>query len=60
MLNRPGDTLLTTRQPLKDSPFSVSINDGSGGLPPITNGFELLDGTYFLLLDGSNLLLLGT
>ena len=40
-----------------DSLFVVK-SDGVSVFPPVVGNFELLNGTPFLLLDGSNLLLL--
>ena len=33
-------------------------SEGLSSFPPVEGNFELLDGTPFLLLDGTNLLLL--
>lgn len=40
-----------------DSLLSVQ-SDNVSNFPPVTGNFELLNGTPFLLLDGTNLLLL--
>jgi hypothetical protein len=41
-----------------DSVFTINANIAGGGIPPISNAFLLLDNSFFLLLDGSDLLLL--
>lgn len=41
-----------------DSVFTINANIAGGGVPPISNAFLLLDNSFFLLLDGSDLLLL--
>ena len=41
-----------------DSVFVNKSNEYSPTPPPVTGNFELLDGSDFLLLDGTNLLLL--
>lgn len=41
-----------------DSLFVSGSQNGSPPFPPVTGYFMLLDGTFFLLLDGGNLLLL--
>ena len=40
-----------------ESVFSI-VSDDISSFPPVAGNFELLNGTPFLLLDGSNLLLL--
>lgn len=47
--------------PLIDSPFIISDENGSGGVPPLPrNRFLLMTGASFLLMTGADLLLMET
>lgn len=60
MLSRSDQPYLDTFNFSVDSVFSSPQVEFAESIPILPNNFLLLDTTFFLLLDGTDLLLLGT